>query len=698
VSSVETSLRVAFDIGGTFTDVLVAAADGRLFTFKILTLPDSIGVDVDRCVNEAIAATASGRVEGIVHGTTVASNAVLEGKGALTGLITTRGFRDELEIRRFGRPGVYDVFWERIPPLIPRRRRLEVGERMRASGEVERPLDRAEMLRAIEALRTQQVEAIAVSFVHSYVNPAHEQEAIALIRELMPQVAACASSEVLPEIREYERTSTTALNAHLMPVVARYLDQLELQLARHHREILIMQSNGGVMTADRARNRPAHMIESGPAAGVLAAASLARAVELNQAVAFDMGGTTVKTCLIENGQPVESPEGEVGGGINISGRLSRGAGYALRVPAYDIVEVGAGGGSLAWRDAGGVMRVGPRSAGAVPGPACYGNGGVEPTVTDASVVLGYMNPERIAGGAVPIHLDAAHRAIDEKLARPLGLTLKSAAHGVHRVANATMSRAIRAVTTERGRDPREFTLIAFGGAGPIHAAELARTLGITRVYIPLFPGLFSALGLMLAELRYDHVQSRPGLLDSFEARALLAQYDSMVRRFGDEVFGSQADGRVRFERFIDLRYARQSSELTLGIPAGVTASEIRNIIAQAFHSEHERAYGYRRDHEPIAVTSLRLRAIAPAGQLNFADLASSFAQSKNSEREGSSISRKAYFGPDAGEVDAGVISRAALSQHPLSGPLVIEEFDTTVVVPPGWLAELDSYGNIILTS
>jgi len=697
VSPVQTSLRVAFDIGGTFTDVLVAAGDGRLFTFKILTLPDSIGADVDRCVNDAIAASAGGRVEGIVHGTTVASNAVLEAKGAVTGLITTRGFRDELEIRRFGRPGVYDVFWERIPPLIPRRRRLEVGERMRASGEVERPLDRTEMLRALDVLRAQRVEAIAVCFVHSYVNPAHERDAIALIRELMPGVAACASSEVLPEIREYERTSTTALNAYLMPVVARYLDQLEAQLGRHHRGILIMQSNGGVMTADQARHRPAHMIESGPAAGVLAAASLARDAGLNQAVAFDMGGTTVKTCLIENGQPVESPEGEVGGGINISGRLSRGAGYALRVPAYDIVEVGAGGGSLAWRDAGGVMRVGPRSAGAVPGPACYGNGGVDPTVTDASVVLGYMNPERIAGGAVPIHLDAARRAIDEKLARPLGLTLMDAAHGIHRVANAAMARAIRAVTTERGRDPREFTLIAFGGAGPIHAAELARTLGIARVYIPLFPGLFSALGLMLAELRYDHVQSMPGLLDSLEPSALLAQYNSMARRFGDEVFGPQAGGIVRFERFIDLRYARQSSELTLAIPDGVTPGELRQAIAQAFHSEHERAYGYRRDHEPVAVTSLRMRAIAPAGQLNFADLARGFAQANNSDRAIAATVRKAYFGPDTAEVDASVISRATLTSAPLAGPLVIEEFDTTVVVPPGWRAETDSYGNIILT-
>jgi N-methylhydantoinase A len=696
VSSASASIRVAFDIGGTFTDVLVAVEGGRLFTFKILTLPDSIGADVNRCIADALTTTADGRIDGIVHGTTIASNAVLEGKGAVTGLITTRGFRDELEIRRFGRPGIYDVFWQRIPPLVPRRRRLEVDERMRANGEVERPLDIGQVREAIQALRAQQVEAIAVSFLHSYVNPAHEEQTMALINEMMPEIAACASSQILPEIREYERTSTTALNAYLMPVVARYLDQLEPGL-RHRRGMLIMQSNGGVMTAEQARRRPAHMIESGPAAGVLAAASLARELDLHQAVAFDMGGTTVKACLVENGRPVESAEGEVGGGVNIAGRLSRGAGYALRVPAYDIVEVGAGGGSIAWRDKGGVLRVGPHSAGAVPGPACYSNGGLEPTVTDASVVLGYMNPEKIAGGAVPINPAAARATIEENLARPLGLSRDVAAHGIHAVANATMARAIRAVTTERGRDPRDFTLIAFGGAGPIHAVELARTLGIARVYIPLWPGLFSSLGLLLAELRYDCVQSMPGRLDSFEASSLMQLYDRLADRFVDEIFGSQSRGDIHFERFLDLRYARQSSELTLPLPDNVVASDLRNAIAVSFHSEHERAYGYRRDLEPIAVTSLRLRATAPAGQLNFADLARSFAQAETAERDGSRANRRAYFGEEIGTVDARIISRATLTERPLAGPLVIEEFDTTVVVPPGWRAKVDHYGNIILT-
>jgi N-methylhydantoinase A len=690
------ALRVAFDIGGTFTDVVVAGANGRLFTYKILTLPDSVGADVGRCVADALGREPSSHVASLVHGTTIASNAVLEGKGAVTGLITTKGFRDELEIRRLGRPGVYDVFWERTPPLIPRRRRLEVSERMTVSGEVDTPLDVNEVREALHTLRAQGVEAIAVSFLHSYVNPTHERQATALVRELLPGVMVCASSEVLPEIREYERTSTTALNAYLMPVVNRYLDQLEGQLRQYHPSLLIMQSNGGVMTTEHARRRPVHMIESGPAAGVLAAASLAREIGLSQAVAFDMGGTTVKACLIENGQPVETAEGEVGAGINLASRLSKGAGYALRVPAYDIAEVGAGGGSLAWVDEGGALRVGPRSAGAVPGPACYGRGGTAPTITDANVTLGYMNPEKIAGGTVPIDAAAARAAIDRDLCTRLGLTVQNAAHGVHQVANATMMRAIRAVTTERGRDPREFSLIAFGGAGPIHAAELAASLGIGRVYIPLFPGLFSALGLLLADLRYDYVQSVPGRLDSVDLVSLLREFDALAARVREEVFREEiSPAGVQLERFIDLRYARQSSELTLQVPESVSATELLQVLAESFHSEHERTYGYRRENDPIAIVSLRLKATAPARSVGFRELGESFARTADGA-ENPEITRRAYFGPRFGERESRILRRSDLVGRTLAGPLIVEEFDTTVVVPPGWQAEVDGYGNIVL--
>ena len=692
------SLRVAFDIGGTFTDVVIAGADGQLLTYKILTLPDSVGADVGRCIADAESRQSDSIITSLVHGTTIASNAVLEEQGAETGLITTKGFRDELEIRRLGRPGVYNVFWQRTPPLIPRRRRLEVTERMTVQGEVETPLNEEEVRQAIHTLKRQGVESIAVAFLHSYVNPSHEQRAVALIREVFPEVMVCSSAEVLPEVREYERTSTTALNAYLMPVVNRYLDQVETQLQAYPPTLQIMQSNGGVMTAAHARRRPVHMIESGPAAGALAAAGLAREIGLSQAVAFDMGGTTVKACLIEDGQAVETAEGEVGAGINRAGRLSQGAGYALRVPAYDIVEVGAGGGSLAWVDDGGALRVGPRSASAVPGPACYGRGGTEPTITDANVALGYMNPGKIAGGTVPIDAAAARTAIETRLCARLHLSVQDVAFGIHQVADATMTRAIRAVTTERGRDPREFTLIAFGGSGPLHATTLADNLGMPRVYIPLFPGLFSALGLLLADIRYDYVQSVPQELDAINPAALLKEFDALVSRANQDSQDSQDEqdgqGSITHERLIDLRYKRQSSELTLPVPARVEAADIRQVLAESFHAAHEQTYGYRREDDTIAIVSVRLKATVRTQSLSFSELGVSFSQS--AEKTAQPDSRRAYFGPQQGELDTRILSRGDLVEHAVAGPLIVEEFDTTVVVPPHWQASVDEYGNIVL--
>ena len=694
--STPASLRVAFDIGGTFTDVVIAGADGQFLTYKILTLPDSVGADVGRCIADAERQHPESPVASLVHGTTIASNAVLEEQGARTGLITTTGFRDELEIRRLGRPSVYNVFWQRTPPLIPRRRRLEVSERMTVQGEVETPLNQEDVRQAILSLKRQGVEAIAVAFLHSYVNPSHEQQTVALIRELFPEVLVCSSADILPEVREYERTSTTALNAYLMPVVGRYLDQVETQLQAYPPALQIMQSNGGIMSAAHARHRPVHMIESGPAAGALAAAGLAREIGLAQAVAFDMGGTTAKGCLIENGQPVETAEGEVGTGINLAGRLSKGAGYALRVPAYDIVEVGAGGGSLAWVDDGGALRVGPRSAGAVPGPACYGRGGIEPTITDANVVLGYMNPDSIAGGTVPIDATAARTAIQTRLGARLGLSVHELAFGIHQVADATMTRAIRAVTTERGRDPREFTLIAFGGSGPLHAATLADNLGMSRVYIPLFPGVFSALGLLVADLRSDYVQSVPQELDAVDPTALLQEFDTLVARAEQDAHNEQReqDG-LTYERLIDLRYQRQSSELTLRVPAQVEAADIRQVLAESFHAAHEQTYGYRREDDTIAIVSVRLKATVRTPSLSFSELGAYFGQS--AKRAAQPNSRRAYFGPQQGELDTRILGRGELIEQAVVGPVIVEEFDTTVVVPPQWQASIDAYGNIVLS-
>jgi N-methylhydantoinase A len=681
-------MRVGFDIGGTFTDVIVLGDDGRLTTAKVLSLLDRVGEDIVACVQRS---ASTGQAESFVHGTTIGSNAVIENKTAVTGLITTKGFRDELEMRGQKRPNIYDVSWDRLPPLVPRSLRREVCERILGDGSIEQPLDAKETLDVIRALLAAHVEAIAVCLVNSYLNPTHERQIGQLIAEIAPRMVVCLSSDVHPEIREYERTSTTVINASLIPVVDRYLNQLEQHLSAYSERLLIMQSNGGIMSAQAARRRPAYMIESGPAAGVLAAARLASETGLNRVLSFDMGGTTAKACLIENGVPLEKAGGEVGGGATMTTRLFGGGGHALRVPSLDIVEVGAGGGSIAWIDDGGALRVGPHSAGAEPGPVCYGRGGQEPTVTDANVVLGYMNPETIAGSTLRIDRQAAWDAIAQRLAGPLKLDVLRAAYGITQVANAAMMRALRAVSTERGRDPREFTLIAFGGAGPIHAAALAESLGISRVQVPLFPGLFSALGLLLADYRHDYIRSVAFALDKIDPQTIVQQYEELETTAREELLQEGvSEGAIHFERQVDLKYGYQVSELTLPFPSVVESADLRTALARLFTEAHKQAFGYDRD-DAIELVNLRLRALASAGRMRFSDLVSHGMD--GGHRSGGK--REAYFGPAHGIQSTPVLRRDAVTgEQP--GPLIVEEPDTTVVVPPGWAVQRDEQGNLLL--
>jgi N-methylhydantoinase A len=683
-------MRVGFDIGGTFTDVIVLGDDGRLTTAKVLSLLDRVGEDIVACVQQA---STRPQVENFVHGTTIAANAVIENKTAVTGLITTQGFRDELEMRGQRRPNIYDVDWDRLPPLIPRELRLEVPERILGTGEVEQPLDMKAAQAVIKRLLEERVEAIAVCLINSYLNPVHEQQIGDLIAQLSPRTIVCLSSEIHPEIREYERTSTTAINASLIPIVDQYMERLERHLSAYGARLLIMQSNGGIMTARSARRRPIYMIESGPAAGVLAAARLAVESGLPQALSFDMGGTTAKCCLVEKGVPLEKPGGEVGGGTTVATRLFGGGGHALRVPSLDIVEVGAGGGSIAWIDSGGALRVGPHSAGAEPGPVCYDRGGQEPTVTDANVVLGYMNPESIAGSTLRIDREAAWAAIKTKLADPLDLEVLQAAYGIVQVANATMMRALRAVSTERGRDPREFTLIAFGGAGPIHAAELAASLGIRQVYAPLFPGLFSALGLLLADFRHDYVRSVALGLEAVDPATILQRYAEMEETARAELMQEGIPAAaVRCERQVDLKYGYQISELTLPFPVDTPPAELRAVLARLFTEAHQQAFGYSRD-DPIELVNLRLRATAGATRLQFADLAQHMATGGRAIP--TAPVRQAYFGPKHGLQATAIRQRGDIGAEE-NGPLIIEEPDTTVVVPPGWTIRRDTLGNLVL--
>jgi N-methylhydantoinase A len=682
-------MRVAFDIGGTFTDVIALGRDKRIHTVKVLSLLDRVGEDIVACIKGLHSKEA---VENFVHATTTASNAVIERKTALTGLITTRGFRDVLEMMNQKAPSLADINWERLPPLVPRRLRIEVSERILADGSVEHRLDRIDAQKAIDALIEAKVEAIAICLINSYINPAHEEELGRMVRQAAPRAVVCLSSQVHPECREYERTSTTVINASLVPVVNRYLDQLEKHLARYSKRLLIMQSNGGTMTSEIARQRPMFMVESGPAAGVLAAARLAGELGLGSVLSFDMGGTTAKACLVQNGQPLEKAGGEVGGGV--AAVAVRGTGHALRAPTLDIVEVGAGGGSIAWIDNAGALRAGPISAGAEPGPACYGRGGTQPTVTDANVVLGYMNPERIADGTLRINRQAAVDAIQKHVAGPLGLDLMAAAFGIVEVANAAMMRALRAVSTERGHDIREMTLVAFGGAGPIHAAALCESVGIGRVAIPPYPGLFSALGLLLANSRLDYIRSveRPvSEVDATEVARIYRELEEQaLREFAEQ--GIPVSDMV-FERSVDLRVGFMRDELALAFPP--EAAQDLAVLEREFRQAHRREFGFEGEGD-LHLVNLRLRAKSASGHLTFADVVGAAGAAHTPPGPRSAATRQAYFGRKHGSVDTRVLGRAEIDGR-RAGPMIIEEPDTTITVPPGWSVERDRFDVLTLT-
>jgi N-methylhydantoinase A len=504
------SWRIGVDIGGTFTDVaLVNEGTSEIGVVKVPTTPRELARGVVQALEAALGAhgIAPGDVTLVAHATTVVTNALLEHRGTRTALVTTRGFRDVLELRRSARARLYDLFQDPPAVLVPRHLRLEVGERIDAQGAVVQPLDGGDVERAIDAIRSHDVEAVAVCLLHSFLNDAHERAVGERLRAALPGVPVFLSSEVLPEIREFERTSTTAVCAYVGPIVASYLGRLEaavrgLGLPALH----VMGSSGGVFRAEEAIRVPASVVESGPAAGVIAAALVGRQLGIPDLISFDMGGTTAKASLIEHGEVKTTAEYEVGGDANAR-RWMHGTGHPIRVPVIDLVEVSAGGGSVAWIDRGGALRVGPESAGAEPGPACYGQGGEAPTVTDADVVLGYLDPEWLLGGALRVHAERAREAIEIRVARPLGSDVIAAAAGIVDVVNASMAAALRIVSVERGHDPRGFTLIAFGGAGPVHAARLAEELEMPRVVIPPIPGGFSALGLVASDLRRDYART-----------------------------------------------------------------------------------------------------------------------------------------------------------------------------------------------
>ncbi len=682
--------RLGVDIGGTFTDVVLLSDDGIVRTAKVLSTPDDYARGV---VDGAIAmldvcGVAGNEIAGVVHASTVASNTVLEGLGARTALVTTKGFRDVLEMRRLRIPVLYDIQYQSPRPLVPRRLRYEVTERLGPRGEMWTELDEATVREVAEQIRHDDVEAVAIALLHSYADDAHERRVEEIVREAVgEEVYVTRSSEILPEIREYERTSTAVVNAYVGPAITRYLGSLvdRLRDAGIDAPLEVMQSSGGTLTPATARRKPAHLVESGPAAGVMACSYLGRLTGRRQLISLDMGGTTAKAAIVEDGRPARTSEYEVGAGINLSSKLVKGGGHPIKLPFIDVSEIGAGGGSIVAIDELGNVTVGPASAGSSPGPVCYGLGGESPTLTDALLALGYLNATQLGSGAITLDPARSRETLDRIVATPLRRSVEEAAYGILMLAVATMTRAVKAVTTYRGRDPRDFTLCAFGGNGPLTGVEIARSLAMRHMLVPPSPGVFSALGLLFSDTEHEVVRTLMLRDDEITAAALEAAFAEIEAETTIYLSGS-AGARVRVRRFADVRYTGQAYELSVAVPPGPV--DIGHLVAD-FVAEHVRTYGHGSADDPVDVVSIRaLAAIERTSAQLYDPLAAIRTQPVYED------TRLAYFGPDVGLVETEVCSRAGLQAGERRGPLLIDEADSTCVVPPGCLARLDHYGNI----
>jgi len=689
-------MRIGCDIGGTFTDVVAELPDGTLYINKTSTTPDDPGRAVVDAIREVLQATgvAPSAVTEIVHGTTTASNTILQKVGARTGVLTTRGFRDVLEIGRIRTPTMFDLSWSKPEPLSPRRYRCEVDERIAADGSVVRALDPQQLREVAAFFVAEGVQAVAICFLNSYANPVHELAAKLILEAEFPQLLVTASCEVLPEMKEYERTSTTVVNAYILPAMRSYLANLRRDLAAIGitAPIQVMASNGGMMGIAAASGKPVFAVGSGPAGGVTGSAHLGRVTGDSDLIVFDMGGTTAKASIIEAGQPSLTNEYEFRDGISSPSRFVKGGGYVLKVPAIDIAEVGAGGGSVATIDAGGLLHVGPESVGAYPGPACYQLGNERPTVTDANMVLGLLNPVALAGGSLKVDPALSRRAIETHIAAKLGLSVMDAAHGIRYVANVNMARAIRAVTVERGRDPRDLTLIAFGGGGPVHAVDVARLLGIRRVIAPVMAGVFCSAGMLAADAGHDFLRSVLRRMDGCDPVALEAVSESL-RRQGLVSLAAEGypESTVSFTLKADLRYVGQSSELTVPVRGAHFDAPALAALQQDFQVAYRDTFGYAND-EPLELVNLRLAARGRRQErLDFSRI-----RMGGAALAGSSGSRLASFERTEPPRDTRILARADMPLTPLQGPLIIESYDTTVVVPPSVSAHADAVGNIIL--
>ena len=679
------SYRLGVDVGGTFTDLAIYDVDSERLEFaKIPSTPANQSIGVTTGTQQLIdrLSITPDSIKFFIHGTTVATNTLLERKGAKTALVVTKGFRDILQIGRQDRPDLYDWRIRRADALVPRRLRFEVEERVLYTGEVFEPLHEDDVEAVIEKLKEAEVEAVAVCLLHSYANPVHEHAVGDALRKALPNTTVSLSYEVVPEFKEYERMSTTTINSFVAPVMGRYLTNLQESIAKLgiDSDVHIMQSNGGTVTANTAVEKPVQTILSGPAAGVIGSVGLASQAGEPNTISVDMGGTSFDICLSYQGEVRRTQDSEIE-------RLP------IKVPMVDIHTLGAGGGSIAWIDPGGAMRVGPQSAGADPGPASYGRGGTQATVTDANLVLGRLSPDAFLGGEMSLHLDKAREAITNRLSDPLGLSLEEAAEGIIRVVNANMIKGIRVVSVAKGYDPREFTLVTFGGAGPVHASELAAELDMPRVLVPIAPGVTSALGLLMADLRHDLVRTVLQTSENLDAGRLSDLYATM----DSEAYEQMAKEGIPKEeatliRLADVRYLGQGFEIEVPVSSGSLGDKELDKVYDLFHDAHKRLYGYDQKGSQLEVVNIRVTALAtlPQPGLEAAPL-----NGRTDPIDASAGTRDAYF---SGEwVSTALYDRSKLRPgDSVNGPAVVEQLDSTTVIWPAQTARVDEYGNLIL--
>lgn len=676
-------MRVATDIGGTFTDLVYLDETGKIGVAKSDTTPPHFEQGVLDVLNKS--GIESAAIDTFIHGTTVIINALTERKGVKTGLITTKGFRDVLEIARGNRPDLFNVRYEKPTPFIPRYLRLEVEERINYKGEVLTPLDTNQVRAAVEQLRAEGVDAIAIAFLHAYADASHERQAIEIVKEVWPEVAVTASYEVTKEWREYERTSTAILNSYVKPIAASYIDKLERQLVELGvaGNKYIMQSNAGTTTFAQSKETPINMVESGPVAGIFGAAMLGKLIGEENIIAFDIGGTTAKCSLINHGEVKVTTDYKIE-------HDDRNAGYPIKVPVVDIVEIGNGGGSIAWIDDAGSLKVGPQSAGAMPGPVAYGRGGENPTTTDANLVTGRLSPKNFQS---QVDMEAVRSAIGQKVAKYFDISVEDAALGIIRIANSNMLNALKLISVRKGYDPRDFALVAFGGGGPMHAMALARELGVKKVIIPIASAVFSAWGMLMTDLRHDYIQTYIRRVNSLDFTELNNRWGELEEQAQTQYAaeGIEQD-KIVFTRYADMRYLGQEHAVKVPVPGGVLNAENLAEVVNSFHGLHEQHYTFKLEGAPTEIVNLHLTAFGTVQKPEVAKLANVGDNAASALKD-----TRAVLFEGAGWLDTHVYEREALNAGTvIAGPAIIEEVSSSAVIYPGQTVTVDPYGNLIV--